>query len=104
MVVSFSIGKPGLAGHALDDPRLSCSLIADGVHVHEAMLRNAYRCLGPERTILVTDSVAAAGMPEGDYKLAGATVRLRGGVVRDLDDRLASLVADDCNLAAENSS
>jgi N-acetylglucosamine-6-phosphate deacetylase len=81
--------EPGLAGHALDDARLSCSLIPDGVHVHAAMLRNAYRCLGPERTILVTDSVAAAGMPDGNYQLAGATVRLQGGVVRDSEGHLA---------------
>lgn len=80
---------PGMAGRALDDERLMCSLIPDGVHVHESMLRNAYRCLGSERAILVTDSVAAAGMPDGDYELSGATIHSRGGVVRDHDGRLA---------------
>jgi N-acetylglucosamine-6-phosphate deacetylase len=80
---------PGLAGVALDEPRLSCSLIPDGVHVADVMVRNAYRCLGPERTILVTDSVAAAGMADGEYVFGGQVIRARGGVVRDAADRLA---------------
>ena len=84
--------SPGFAGLALDDERLMCSLIPDGVHVHESMLRNAYRCLGPARTILVTDAVAAAAMPDGDYELAGAPVQLRDGVVRDQRGRLAGSV------------
>ena len=80
---------PGFAGRTLDDERLLCSLIPDGVHVHESMLRNAYRCLGAERTILVTDSVAAAGMPDGDYELGRAAIHLADGVVRDDHGHLA---------------
>lgn len=80
---------PGFAGMALDESRLACSLIVDGVHVHPAMLRVAWRCLGAERTVLVTDSVSAAGMPDGEYALAGETVRLADGVVRDAAGRLA---------------
>lgn len=79
----------GVAGHALDEPRLACSMIVDGVHVHPAMVRNAWRCLGRERTVLVTDAVAAAGMPDGDYRLSGMPVHLRQGVVRDDDGTLA---------------
>ena len=63
--------------------------IPDGFHVDEAMVRNAYRCLGTQRTILVTDSVAAAGMGDGEYRLGGRAVHLREGVVRDDDGRLA---------------
>ncbi len=74
---------PGIVGHALDDDRLFACLILDGVHLDEIAARVAYRCLGSSRTILVTDAVAAAGMPDGDYELAGARVSLRDGVVRD---------------------
>jgi len=81
--------EPGLAGLALDDERITCPLIADGVHVHPAMVRNAFRILGPDRFVLVTDAVAAAGMPDGEYHLAGMRSFSRDGVVRDGDGRLA---------------
>jgi N-acetylglucosamine-6-phosphate deacetylase len=49
---------PGVAAWAITDDRVSASLIADGVHVHPRMLRLAFRALGADRCILVTDSVA----------------------------------------------
>ncbi|MBK8097013.1 MAG: amidohydrolase family protein [Planctomycetes bacterium] len=81
--------EPGIAGLALDEPRLGCPLIVDGAHVHPAMVRNAFAILGPDRTMLVTDAVGAAGMPDGDYTLAGIAVQARAGVVRDAKGRLA---------------
>jgi N-acetylglucosamine-6-phosphate deacetylase len=80
---------PGLAALALDDERVACAVIADGVHVDPVMLRNAFRILGPDRTVLVTDAVAAAGMPDGEYTLGGARVVAAGGVVRDANGTLA---------------
>ncbi len=91
----------GVAGLALDDERVACSLIVDGVHVHPVMLRNAFRILGPDRTVLVTDAVAAAGMPDGDYKLSGMRVHARDGVVRDTAGRLAGSALT-MGLAARN--
>jgi N-acetylglucosamine-6-phosphate deacetylase len=79
----------GTAGLALDDERVRCPLIVDGAHVHPAMVRNAFRILGPDRTILVSDAVAAAGMPDGDYALSGIPVVAKDGVVRDRQGRLA---------------
>ena len=79
----------GTAGFALDDERVCCPLILDGVHVHPAMVRNAFRILGPDRTVLVSDAVAAADMPDGDYTLSGMRVTAKDGVVRDAQGRLA---------------
>ncbi len=81
--------RPGLAGIALDDERLTCSLIADGYHVHPIALRNAYRCLGSDRFVLVTDAVSAMGMPDGQYHLAGSQVYLKNGIVRNQSGGLA---------------
>lgn len=81
--------EPGIAGLALDERRVSCSLIVDGEHVHPAMVRNAFRVLGPDRTVLVSDAVAAAGMPDGTYQLGDGRLHARGGVVRDDGGRLA---------------
>ena len=75
--------EPGMAGRILDEERLLCSMILDGVHVHETAARNAYRLLGNHRLVLVTDSTAAAGMPDGDYRFAGAKVTRRDGAVRN---------------------
>jgi N-acetylglucosamine-6-phosphate deacetylase len=74
---------------ALDDQRVACPMIVDGVHVSKAMVRNAYRILGPDRTILVTDAVSAASMPDGSYTLSGMEVTLREGIVRDGNGNLA---------------
>jgi N-acetylglucosamine-6-phosphate deacetylase len=80
---------PGIPGLALDDERVSCPLIVDGAHVHPVMVRNAFKILGPDRTVLVTDSIAAAGMPDGEFDLAGRRVQARGGIVRGAEGRLA---------------
>ena len=53
------------------------------------MLRNAYRVLGPDRTVLVSDSTAAMGMPDGIYQLANESVQSSDGVVRDRNGNLA---------------
>jgi N-acetylglucosamine-6-phosphate deacetylase len=62
--------EPGLVGQALADPRLAAGLIADLHHVAAPVCRIAFAA-APERIILVTDAVAAAGMPPGTYDLGG---------------------------------
>ena len=59
---------PGLAAVALTDERLHVGLIADGLHVHPLMVRLAAGALG-ERLTLVTDAVAALGLPPGPIRL-----------------------------------
>ncbi|HIF41907.1 MAG TPA: N-acetylglucosamine-6-phosphate deacetylase [Planctomycetes bacterium] len=81
--------EPGIAGSCMADPALSCSLIVDGIHVHPTMVQNAFRCLGPERMVLVTDCMAAAGMPDGVYSLGSSKVTLADGQVRDSNGTLA---------------
>jgi N-acetylglucosamine-6-phosphate deacetylase len=74
--------EPGLPGAAFAHPRVVCGLIADGIHVHPEMVSLAFRMLGPDRVCLVTDAIAAAGMGDGEYRLATRTVYLDGGVPR----------------------
>jgi N-acetylglucosamine-6-phosphate deacetylase len=54
--------EPGCVGAALDDERLIVGLICDGVHVDPAAVRTAWKALGPERLVLVSDAIAALGM------------------------------------------
>ena len=72
--------EPGLPGAAFAHPRVSCGIIADGHHVHPEMVGLAFRMLGPDRMCLVTDAIAAAGAPAGEYRLATRTVHSDGGV------------------------
>lgn len=81
--------RPGMADHLLDQPELACSMILDGIHVHETVVRNAYRILGHHRLVLITDSTAAAGMPDGDYRLGSEKVTLEDGAVRNAHGDLA---------------
>lgn len=57
-------------------------LIADGVHVADETASMLFELLGPERIVLVTDAMAAAGMPDGSYVLGPQRVRVVDGVAR----------------------
>lgn len=63
--------SPGLVGAILTNPKITVSLIADGVHVHPAMLKLAYQTRPSDRVVLVTDAMSALGMPPGRYPLGG---------------------------------
>lgn len=80
---------PGAVGALLASERVRVGVVPDGVHVHKGALRVAYRIKGPENLFLVTDAMAAAGMPPGDYELGGRRVRLDDGAVRLPDGTLA---------------
>lgn len=69
--------SPGPAVAALERAAF-CELINDGHHVHPAM----QRLVPPERAVLVTDAMAAAGTGDGEHELGGLPVVVRDGVVR----------------------
>lgn len=75
--------QPGLAGAILHHERVRAGLIADGVHVHAALVQLAWKALGPGRLTLVSDAMAALGMPPGDYVL--------GDLAVTVDERRATL-------------
>ena len=74
--------EPGPIVALLDAPEVVCEQIADGVHLHEGMLRHVAHAAGPDRVALVTDAMAAAGMDDGEFDLGGLVVRVRRGVAR----------------------
>ena len=74
---------PGPVGALLDAP-VDVELIADGVHLHPAVLRTVFAAK-PGRCILVTDAMAAAGGPDGDYRLGPMAIEVRDGVARLAD-------------------
>jgi N-acetylglucosamine-6-phosphate deacetylase len=72
---------PGPAG-ALLDRQVTCEVIADGTHLHDAIVRLTARAAGPGNLVLITDAMAAAGRPDGNYRLGDLEVTVSGGVAR----------------------
>ena len=95
---------PGIAAAVLADARVTVGMIPDTIHVHRTVLDLAYRIAGPERFSIVTDAMAALGMPHGTFRLGARDVtvdetgcRLPGGLLAGSNLRLDGGVQ---NLAA----
>jgi len=112
----MSARNPGPAGATIADPALIAGLITDGLHVDRAMVRLAWRALGPSRIALVSDAVAALGMGFGAYRIGDTDVVvdttgvrtaqgvLAGSVLR-LDEAVRNLMAfTGCSLGEASTS
>ena len=85
--------EPGVIGAAFDRNDVVCELICDGLHVHPAMIRTAFRML-PGRVCLISDSLRCAGMPDGEYELGGQNVILKNCEARLADGTIAGAASD----------
>ncbi len=70
---------PGIAAYVLDNDRLFAEIVCDGIHVDPAMIRLFFKAKGSEKSILITDGMAATGMPDGRYKLGEMDVEVSNG-------------------------
>ncbi|WP_411502202.1 N-acetylglucosamine-6-phosphate deacetylase [Brevibacillus centrosporus] len=84
--------EPGVVGAAMYHEQLSTELIADGIHVHPAVMRILYRVKTAERLALVSDSMRAAAMGEGTYDLGGQEVHVQGQEAKLADGTLAGSI------------
>lgn len=80
---------PGAVGALLDAPETTCELICDGMHLHPSVVRFAWKMLGANRVVVVSDAMRAAGMPDGEYDLGGKKVTVRNGRTDFGNGRLA---------------
>lgn len=69
-------------------------LICDGVHIHPSVVRNTFRIFGDDRVVLISDSMRATGMEDGNYTLGGQTVIVKGSVATLEDGTIAGSVTD----------
>jgi N-acetylglucosamine-6-phosphate deacetylase len=74
--------EPGTVGAVLTDDRIVAEVIADGHHVHPAGIKLLHAAKGADNVILITDAMAAAGMPDGEYELGGLPVVMSCGAAR----------------------
>lgn len=86
--------KPGVVGAVFDDSRVRGELICDGFHIHPAVLRAAFQLLG-DRALIVSDSMRANGMPEGEaFDLGGQMVTVHQGKALLPDGTIAGSVTN----------
>lgn len=69
---------PGVIGAAFDNPGVRAELICDGVHIHDSIVRLTFRMFGAERMIIISDSLRATGMPDGQYPFGGQEIEVHG--------------------------
>lgn len=86
--------EPGVVGAVFDDDRVTAELICDGHHIHPAVLRTAFRLLG-DRAVVVSDSMRANGLPEGEpFDLGGQVVTVKDGLATLEDGTIAGSVTN----------
>lgn len=88
-MLGFHHRSPGTVGAILTDNRIFAQIIADGIHVHPAMVKLAVLAKGISRIILITDSIMGTGLDNGDYDYLGQKFKVRDGIARTLEGGLA---------------
>ncbi|MEM3562944.1 MAG: N-acetylglucosamine-6-phosphate deacetylase [Candidatus Jordarchaeaceae archaeon] len=78
----FHHREPGAVGAALLSDKLTAEVISDNIHVHPEAVRLLTKVKDPSLIVLVTDSIMAAGMPDGEYRLGSRRVTVKNGVCR----------------------
>lgn len=75
---SYTHRAPGVIGAAMESDTVKVELIADGIHIHPAVVKNTFKTFGSNRVILISDSMEATGMKDGKYSLGGQDVFVKG--------------------------
>lgn len=81
--------NPGVIGAVRDSSECHVELICDGVHIHPSVIRATYAMFGAERIILISDSMRATGLEDGEYTLGGQPVKVRGNLATLHDGTIA---------------
>lgn len=85
---------PGPIGAAADRQKVEVELITDGVHIHPASVRTTFKMFGDDRIILISDSMRATGLEDGDYTLGGQDVKVTGNKAVLADGTIAGSVTN----------
>ena len=94
----FTHRAPGVIGAASENAGVFAEMICDGVHIHPSAVRAAFRLFGCDRICLISDSMMAAGLADGEYTLGGQAVTVRGNRATLSDGTIAGSVTNlmDC--------
>lgn len=81
-MTGMSHRQPGVVGAVFDKRDVTAELICDGIHIHPAVVRTSFELLGTDRLIMISDSLRATGMPDGEYELGGLATVKKGREIR----------------------
>lgn len=74
--------NPNAIGAALDSDNVLCEFIGDGMHINKTVIRLMYKLLGDERMLLISDSLAFTGLPDGEYIVDERKTIIKDGLGR----------------------
>lgn len=80
--------NPGVIGAAIDE-NIYVQVICDGIHIHKSVIKMLYRTFGAERMILISDSMRATGLSDGEYEFGGQKIDVVNSVARTCDGAIA---------------
>lgn len=92
-MLPFMHREPGIVGAAAERGDVFVELICDGLHVHPSAIRATFALFGADRVVLVSDSMRATGLPDGESELGGQVVYVRGRSATLQDGNLAASVS-----------
>ncbi|MGD9344594.1 MAG: N-acetylglucosamine-6-phosphate deacetylase [Candidatus Aminicenantes bacterium] len=81
-IPEFHHREPGIVGAVLESEDVTVELICDGIHVHPSSVKLALEQKGLEKVCLITDSILAAGLGDGDYVLGRLNITVKGDETR----------------------
>ncbi len=81
--------NPGVIGAVRDSDSCHVELICDGVHIHPSVIRATFAMFGAQRVILISDSMRATGLDDGEYTLGGQPVTVKGNLATLHDGTIA---------------
>lgn len=84
--------KPGLIGAAAEK-NIYAQVICDGIHIHKAAILTLYKIFGRDKMVLISDSMRAAGLPDGEYDLGGQMTTVKDGKATLADGTIAGSTA-----------
>lgn len=86
--------SPGPITYALNHDGLTVEFIADGIHVHPAIIKLALRAKKQDEVAIVTDAISATGLGDGEYELGELPVQVKQGTATLDDGTLAGSCLD----------
>lgn len=78
----------GPIGAAIDSDAY-VEVICDGLHIHRSVIKMLYRTFGADRMILISDSMRATGLSDGEYEFGGQMITVKDSVARTADGAIA---------------
>ena len=86
---AFTHRAPGVFGAAFDQKHVMPEMICDGVHINPSAVRVVFSLFGQDRLIMISDSMMATGVEDGDYSLGGLPVKVHGNLATLADGTIA---------------